>query len=277
MASLNPLTTTDWLAINIDRPDVKILDGTWVMPGESDPLPNTFIPGSQYFDIDVIADLSSSMKHMMPSPLVFADAISTMGIKNEDMVVIYDRHGTRTSPRVWWTFRAFGHENVTVLDGGLPAWIRDGHPTVNTYSAPESRSQYTARSPLSGVTSQSELISQLGSNLQILDARPTGRFFGTTPEPRAGLRSGHIPGSKTFPFGSVINEDGTYKSPEEIKALAETAEADVSKPIVTTCGSGVTAAGIGLALYLIGAKDVSIYDGSWTEWGASNAPISLDK
>lgn len=274
MASLKSLISVDWLADSLGRGDLKVLDGTWVMPGDKTELAQGYIPGAQVFDIDLIADLSSSMKHMLTPADVFARAMSYMGISNDDMVVIYDRHGLFSAPRVWWTFRMFGHKNVVVLDGGLPAWISAGGAIEDTSVSPAHPSTYVTGESLSGVVSQSEILSLLGTDIQILDARPSGRFLGTTPEPREGLRSGHIPGSTSWPFGSLRTPDGHLKPLDELRAQIQDLGIDLSKPIITSCGSGITAAGLAFALHLLGTNNVSVYDGSWTEWGASDAPIS---
>ena len=244
------------------------------MPGETADLSQGYIPSAQVFDIDVIADLSSPMKHMLPSAVVFEAAVSKMGIIPSDTVIVYDRHGIRAAPRLWWTFRMFGHEHVAILDGGLPGWIAAGHKTSPTPSSAKP-SRYDASPSLSSVTSKADILSLLDHNPQILDARPAGRFNGTTPEPRAGLRSGHIPGSQSWPLSELINS-GHLRPVEEIRTQIEALDIDMSKPIITTCGSGITAAGLAFALHLLDAENVSVYDGSWTEWGASDAPISLD-
>ncbi len=276
MASLDSLVNPDWLSQNLHRSDIKVIDGTWSMPGDSVPLPGQFIPGAQAFDIDEIADQTSHMAHMLPSGEIFATAMSHMDITNDDTVIIYDRHGLMAAPRVWWTFRMFGHENIAILDGGLPAWIKEGYETASSAAEPLKNCIYTPKPALSGVISQSEITAALPHKPQILDARPTGRFFGTSPEPRASLRSGHIPGSRSLPFGSLRTEDMRYKSLNELQTLITQTDIDTSRPVLTTCGSGVTAAGIAFALHLLGVQNVKVYDGSWAEWGASDAPISLD-
>jgi len=215
------------------------------------------------------------MKHMLPSADLFCASVSKMGIENSDLVVIYDRHGTRTAPRSWWMFRMFGHDKVAVLDGGLPAWITAGHPVSDQVSKPTQASHYQARPPLSGVISQADLLALLPTAPQIVDARSSGRFRGTAPEPRAGLRSGRIPNSISLPFGNLRTEAGHFKPLKDLANMVGAAGIDLNKPIITTCGSGVTAAGLTLTLHRLGAKDISVYDGSWTEWGASDAPIEV--
>lgn len=270
----DPLVSVDWLDLNIKRADVKILDGTWLMPGEKADLPQGFIPGAQVFDVDEIASPHPTLKHMLPNTETFIKAVSSMGIHKDDIVVVYDRHGVRTAPRVWWTFKAFGHDNVYVLDGGLPAWIRAGEHVSDTLAENVIPSEYSTSDAQLGVTSQSEILKNLGSE-QIIDARSSGRFYGTAPEPRAGLASGHIPGSYSLPISDLWTDDGYFKSLPEVTDIVSTTGIELSKPIITTCGSGITAAGLALNLYRLGAVNISVYDGSWAEWGASDAPVSL--
>lgn len=273
MAMLAPLVSVSWLAENISRGDVKVLDATWCMGGEEPPLQGQFIPGAQVFDVDEVADPTSKFKHTLPPADIFEAAMSKMGIGNDDNVIVYDRHGFRAAPRTWWTFRMFGHEAVSILDGGLPAWIEAGHDTVRKPGKPTSTSTYKAGLAAGKVISKAEIIVKLKDAPQIADARSLGRFQGTEPEPRAGLRSGHIPGSTSLPFGSLRDKNANLKPLTELAELVGLSGLDLDKPIITTCGSGITAAGLAFAFHLLGAKDVSLYDGSWTEWGASDAPI----
>jgi len=269
------LVTTDWLAENIRREDIKVLDGTWVLPAEASNLASGFIPNAQVFDIDAIADLSSPMKHMLSSSDVFAKAISKMGIKNSDHVICYDRHGLFSSPRVWWTFMTFGHDKASILDGGLPAWIKAGHQVTETHQQSYAGSNFKTASPLIRVTDKACVIRAINEDIQIVDARPAGRFYGTSPEPRVGLRSGRIPGSYSLPFGSLKTADGKFKPLVDLAEIVGAAGVDLTKPIITSCGSGITAAGIAFVLHRLGAEDVSLYDGSWAEWGASDAPLEV--
>ena len=269
------LVSADWLAANIDRGDVKSLDGTWVLPGDKTVLARGYIPGAQIFDIDGIADRQSDMKHMFPSASVFSKAISEMGIKTSDHIICYDRHGVFSSPRVWWTFKVFGHENISVLDGGLPAWIRAGNAVEDKSRATPILSNYQSRQSFFKTASAQCVLKAIDSDIQIVDARPSGRFHGTSPEPRAGLRSGHIPGSYSLPFGHLKSRDGHFIPLGDIADIVGKAGIDLNKPIITSCGSGITAAGIGFVLNRLGAKDITLYDGSWTEWGADNSlPIT---
>jgi len=269
------LVDTDWLSKNLGRDNVKILDGTWALPDAVDELASGYIPGAQVFDIDAIADLSSSMKHMLPSPEAFSLAISKMGIGNNDHVICYDRHGLFSSPRVWWTFMTFGHSNVSILDGGLPSWINDDREVSPTPSVTSKTTDFKVSPPLIGVRQKSEVISAISKDIQIVDARPSGRFYGTSPEPRDGLRSGRIPGSYSLPFGSLKTPEGYFKPLNELADIVGASGIDLDKPVITSCGSGITAAGIAFVLHRLGAKDISLYDGSWAEWGASDAPLEI--
>lgn len=269
------LVTAEWLSKRLDRAGISVLDGTWCMAGEDAPLAGQFIPGAQFFDIDRIADLSSPMKHMLPSPTAFEQAMSEMGIRNDDHIIVYDRHGFRAAARLWWTFRAFGHKTVSILDGGLPAWIDGGFEVSSAPSEPTSRTPYAAPDHASNIVSKDQLIALLPTQPQIVDARSKGRFYGTEPEPRAGLRSGHIPGSLSLPFSTIRTEDGKLKDLGELADIVGRAGVNLSQPIITTCGSGITAAALAFVFHRLGAADVSVYDGSWTEWGASDAPIEI--
>ena len=275
MANLDSLVSVDWLAANIGRDDVKVVDATWCMPSEDAPLPGQFIPGAHVFDVDEVADLTSPMKHMLPPANIFEAAMSDMGIANNDHVIVYDSHGFRAAPRTWWTFRMFGHDNISILDGGLPAWIKAGHKTAPKLASATAPSFYKAKHPIAKVISQSDILSLLVTEPQIADARSFGRFSGTEPEPRTGLRSGHIPGATSLPFGSIRDANANLKSLPDLGDIVGRTGLDLDKPIITTCGSGITAAGLAFALYLLGAKDVCVYDGSWTEWGGSDVPVEL--
>jgi thiosulfate/3-mercaptopyruvate sulfurtransferase len=258
---------------------LRILDASWVLPGvERDPKSEFFarrIPGAQFFDIDEIADTASPLPHMAPSPEKFASRMRKMGVGDGSTVVVYDSAGVFSAARVWWTFRLMGHEDVFVLDGGLPAWIAAGFEVEDGQPAPRQERHFTPRLRSDLVRSMTDMrrLTDAGT-AAILDARPPGRFAGVDPEPRPGLRGGHMPGARNVPVSAVVGADGTLKSSEELRATFAAAGVEARKPVATTCGSGVTAAILTLALARIGRWDVGLYDGSWAEWGAApDAPV----
>lgn len=265
----DPLVSTDWLAAHLG--EVQLVDATWFMPnegreGHADYLA-AHIPGAVFFDIDAVADRTVDLPHMLPTAEDFAEAAGALGLSRDAIIVAYDSFGVRSSARVWWTLRVMGFPKVFVLDGGLKKWLAEGRPTETGQAALPA----TNLSP----SLEAGLVRDLGAvkNLltskaaQLVDARGAARFRGEAPEPRAGLRSGHMPGACNTPFDSLLNPDGTMKSAEELKALFRAAKVDLTAPIVTTCGSGVTASVVALALARLGREDVAVYDGSWTEWG----------
>lgn len=266
----DPVVSTAWLAERLG--EVKVVDATWFLPTEQGSGAASYaeahIPGAVRFDIDAIADRSTDLPHMLPSAEAFGAAVGALGIGPDDVVVAYDAHGIREAARVWWTFRAMGHARVFVLDGGLGKWRAEGRP-VETGAATPAPTAYAALAQAALVRDVGAVkhIVETGAE-QIVDARPSGRFAGTEAEPRPGLRSGHMPGACNLPAGQVTRPDGTLKSAEELRALFEAAGVDLSQPIVTTCGSGVTASVLALALARLGREDVAVYDGSWAEWGA---------
>ncbi len=268
---MDPLVTTEWLAKELGAPDLRVLDGTWHMPQlKRDPraeFAQAHIPGAAFFDIDAIADHATSLPHMLPDAATFARAVGALGIGSGDRVVVYDVRGVISAARVWWTFRAFGHDAVAVLDGGLRKWRAEGRPVESGMPAAPARAfKATARPEL--VRDLDAVRANITSRAaQVLDARSAGRFAGTEPEPRAGLRGGHIPGSLNLPYDSLYRPDGTLQSPTELRVALQGAGVDLARPVVTTCGSGVTASVLALALYLVGRRDVAVYDGSWSEWG----------
>jgi thiosulfate/3-mercaptopyruvate sulfurtransferase len=273
-ATLSPLVSVSWLAERVGRPDLKILDASWHMPASGrDPAAefrNLRLPGARFFDIDELADPDSPLPHMLASPERFAAGVGALGIRNSDTVVVYDVKGIWSSPRVWWNFRVFGHEAVFVLDGGLPAWRAAGQPTESGDPDPVPPASFQPRYEPALVRSLDEVLTNVQSRkLQLLDARPAGRFTGTDPEPRAGLRGGHVPGARNLPFTGLIDPDtGTMHPPAVLKDRFADAGIDITRPVVTSCGSGVTAAVLALGLARLGRFDVAIYDGSWSEWGS---------
>ena len=265
------LVSTDWLAKHLSDPDMRVLDGSWYLPDAGrDPKAEyaaAHIPGARYFDIDDIADARSDLPHMAPPVEKFMSRLRAMGVGDGHQVVVYDGMGLMSAARVWWMFRLMGQENVAVLDGGLPKWIAEGHPTEDMPPIVRDR-HMTVRfqNQLVRDVTQVAHASKLGDP-QIVDARSAERFRGDAPEPREGLRAGHIPGSRNVPYGTLLNPDKTMKSTEETRAIFEAAGVDLSRPIITSCGSGVTAAVLALALERLGHQHWSLYDGSWTEWG----------
>jgi thiosulfate/3-mercaptopyruvate sulfurtransferase len=267
----DPLVSTAWLADHLGAPDVRLIDASWYFPQEDkDPLEQfrlAHIPGAVFFDIDEISDDSSGLPHMLPSPVKFASRVRKLGLGDGSRMVIYDQLGLRSAARVWWTFRAMGHEDVVVLDGGLPKWIAEGRPITDGPPQPRER-HFTVRYSNDLVRDIGQVKRALASGKeQLVDARPAGRFTGETPEPREGLRGGHMPGAFNVPASEILAPDGTVKSAEQLKAIFEKSGVDLNRPIITTCGSGITAAMLSLALARIGKDRVPVYDGSWTEWG----------
>jgi len=274
MATDDPkvLVSTEWLAAHLKDPDLRILDASWLLPGVEGDAKAAYnaahIPGARYFDIDDISDHRSELPHMAPPIEKFMSRLRAMGVGDGHQVVVYDNIGIYSAPRVWWTFKLMGQENIAVLDGGLPKWLAEGRPTEDLPPVVRDRHMTVRRQAhLVRDVTQVSSASKLGDH-EILDARSAGRFSGAEPEPRAGLRGGHIPGSKNVPFPTLLNADGTMKSPDALRAVFAAAGVDLGKPAITSCGSGVTAAIISLALERIGKTDHSLYDGSWTEWGA---------
>jgi len=276
------LIETDELEAELDAPDFVIIDATWYMPGEGKDAHAEYleehIPGAIFFDIDEIADTNSALPHMLPPPEKFSSRMRTMGIGDGQRVVIYDRHGMFSAPRVWWMFRVMGAEDVSVLNGGLPKWKREGRPLMTGEPAPRTTRHFTARRNLDLVRDVDDMKALIHDKSSIIvDARSPERFAGQTPEPWQGVRAGHIPGSHNVPYGQVLNADGTLKSPEELNALFAAAGVDPHVPVVTTCGSGITACLLSLALAETGHRRTSVYDGSWAEWGADEKlPIETD-
>ncbi len=276
------LVETDWLADHLDAPDLVVLDGSWHLPtagrNARAEYEEEHIPGALFFDIDEISDESSSLPHMLPSTVKFASRMKRMGIGDGMRIVVYDSVGMFSAARVWWTFRVMGHEDVAVLNGGLPKWKAEGRPVTSEPTPPRSQRHFTPRLNASLVRDLQDVkrIIESGS-AQIADARSPGRFAGAEPEPRPGLRSGHIPGSRNVPYSRLLNPDGTLKSPPELHRVFTEAGIDPMKPVVTTCGSGVTAAILSLGLALIGQPDSGLYDGSWSEWGREDAGTPVEQ
>jgi thiosulfate/3-mercaptopyruvate sulfurtransferase len=265
--------STDWLAENIA--DVKILDASWYLPTEPrepfQEFQDAHIPSAQFFDIDLIADNRSDLPHMVPTPDMFANHVQRMGISNDDTIVVYDTHGIFSAPRVWWLFRAMGHEKVFVLDGGFPKWRAEDRAVSGQPIIPKQGRFKAIFNPKSVV----DAATVLGTTAQVIDARPYARFAGQAAEPRPNTRSGHIPNSTSVFFKSVLTDAGGLKSSTDLHAIFADADVRLDAPIVTSCGSGVTAAVLTMALIQLDHPDVALYDGSWSEWGArDDLPIS---
>jgi len=268
----DPLVSTAWLADHIDAPDVRVVDASWYFPQEDRDARAEFalahIPGAVFFDIDEISDETSDLPHMLPSPVKFASRARKLGLGDGSRIVVYDQLGLRSAARVWWTFRAMGHEDVVVLDGGLPKWISEGRKTEDGPAMLRDR-HFTARysNDLVRDLAQVKRALETGS-AQLVDARPAARFTGEAPEPRAGLRGGHMPDAFSVPASALLAPDGTVKTAAQLTELFEETGVDLKRPIITTCGSGITAAIVSLALARIGKDRVPVYDGSWAEWGS---------
>ncbi|WP_454917634.1 3-mercaptopyruvate sulfurtransferase [Xanthobacter sediminis] len=278
MADTTPFVSTEWLAANLGAPDLVVVDGSWHMPNTGRSGAAEFaaehIPGAVYFDLDAIADHSTGLPHMLPGPHSFAQAVGALGIGDGLRIVVYDSAGLFSAPRVWWTFRAFGASDVMILDGGLPKWKAEGRP-LDSGPARRPPATFTARLDHSMVADINTVERALTSgSAQVLDARTEARFRGEAPEPRAGLPSGHMPGAFNLPHGQLV-KDGRLLPPDAVRPVVEASGLDLSRPVITSCGSGVSAAILWLALESIGKRPQALYDGSWTEWGASGKPIAV--
>lgn len=265
----DPLISTEDLAGLLKEPELRLVDGSWFMDGRDARAAwrESHIPGAVFFDIDAVSDTTSTLPHMLPTPEAFARAVGDLGIAETDHIVVYDQQGVHSAARVWWTFRVMGALQVQVLDGGLPKWRAEGRP-LKSGSAAVTPALFQARRRPALVRDFQQVGLELEVGDQVLDARSAARFNGEASEPRAGLKSGHMPGARNLPFGEVLNADGTMKSPEALAPVFAAAGIDPARPVTTTCGSGVTAAILALALARLGQDTAAVYDGSWAEWGS---------
>ncbi len=265
------LVSTEWLAEHLDDPDVRILDASWYLPADkrnpAEEYSKEHIPGAVYFDIDAISDKSSPLPHMAPPAEQFSSQVRRMGIGSGHHIVVYDTAGIFSAARAWWLFKLMGHDDVAVLDGGFKKWQAENRPVEDRPSRRTERHLIVRKQ--SHLVKSYEEVEKASSECTavIVDARSSGRFMGLAPEPRKGLRAGSIPNSKNLPFQKLLNRDGTFKELPVIRKAFEAAGVDLAKPIITTCGSGVTAAILSLALTLLGHHNHSLYDGSWADWG----------
>ena len=267
-----PLVSTQWLADHLHAPDVRVADASWYLPQAGRDAKAEYeaahIPRAVFFDIDDLSDEKSPYPHMLASPAKFASRMRKLGLGDGNLIIVYDGAGLFSAARAWWMLRAMGHEDVSVLDGGFPKWKSEHRPIEDMTEAPYAR-HFTPRQNNAILRTFDQMAANLKSHgEQVLDARGAPRFFAKEPEPRPGVRGGHIPGSHNIPYSEFLNADGTMKSKTELTALFAARGVDIEKPITTSCGSGVTAAIAMLALEIAGAPKVSLYDGSWAEWGA---------
>ena len=273
----DPLVSTDWLAAHLEDPKVRVVDASFKMPGIL-PLPKddylaAHIPGAVFFDVDTVSDHGSSLPHMFPSAEQFGRDVGALGIGNDDTVVVYDAGGWVAGPRVWWMFLSYGHDKVRVLDGGLKKWRAEGRPVQSGAVTPDPATFKASFDPKRVRNIQQMIDNVAGGAEQVIDARSGERFEGRVPEPRPGLRSGHIPGSRSLPYNNLFDAGtGAMKPLEELRKAFLAAGAELDRPIVTSCGSGVSALVVTLALYRLGARDIALYDGSWSEWGLLEGP-----
>jgi thiosulfate/3-mercaptopyruvate sulfurtransferase len=278
MVVSEPLVTTGWLAEHLGAPDVAVIDASWFLPPTDRDARQEFIrghiPGAVFFDIDAISDQTTGLPHMLADPEQFQSAARTLGVSQSSRVIVYDSQGLFSAPRVWWNFRVMGHRESYVLDGGLPRWLAEGRP-LEAGERSSTEGDFVARLAPALVRNLAAMRATIaGGDEQIVDARSAARFAGSASEPRPGLRSGHMPGARNLPWAEVVDADGRMKPPDKLRQAFETAGVDLTRPIVTSCGSGVSAAVLALALARIGRDDVAIYDGSWAEWGSlADTPV----
>jgi thiosulfate/3-mercaptopyruvate sulfurtransferase len=272
------LVETDWLAKHLDSPDIVVLDATFHLPGSGREAPREFseahIPGALFFDIEEISNSATSLPHMLPTPEKFSSRVRKMGIGDGMRVIVYDKTNMAGAARAWWMFRVMGCKDVAVLNGGFGKWQAEGRPVQSGEPRRRTERHFTARMNSGLVRDIDDIRRLLNSGaMQIVDARAAGRFAGTAPEPRQVPRLGHIPGSKNVPFMDLLNQDGTMRPPDEVRAIFTANGVDIVGPIVASCGSGVTACVIALALATTGNEAAAVYDGSWAEWSEADTPV----
>lgn len=269
---VDTLVSTQWLAQHLNTPDVRVVDASWYLPDAGRnaiaEYRQAHIPGAMFFDIDEISDTSSALPHMLPSQEKFASRVRKLGLGDGIRIIVYDGAGIFSAARVWWMFRAMGHQDVAVLNGGLPKWRAEGLPLEDMPPMPRER-HFTARLNRFVLRDAGQITDNLRTGAeQVVDARGPGRFKGNEPEPRPGVRPGHIPGAINLHYARLLSPEGTMYPADELRRIITDAGVDLAKPVVTSCGSGVTAAIVFLALQQLGHKSIALYDGSWAEWGA---------